>query len=160
MLRIVDASAGDALLQVRMLFREYVDSVGIDVCFQGFTQELATLPGDYVRPGGRLLLGLWDGEAAGCVALRALQRGICEMKRLYVRPQYRNFGVGGALVERIIGEAIEAGYAAMRLDSLPSMGSAIGLYRRLGFRDIDPYTENPIPGAVFLELPLAGQTTA
>ena len=158
MLSVVDASAGDALLEVRTLFQEYVDSVGIDLCFPGFTEELATLPGEYATPRGRLLLGRWSGEAAGCVALRPLVHGICEMKRLYVRPKYRRFGVGRALVERIIGEASDAGYASMRLDSLPSMSSAIQLYRRLGFRDIAPYTENPIPGAVFLELPLARQT--
>ncbi|HZA97762.1 MAG TPA: GNAT family N-acetyltransferase [Gemmatimonadales bacterium] len=160
MLSIMDASSGDALLQVRTLFREYAASLGVDLCFQSFTEELATLPGAYSPPGGRLLLARWNQQPAGCVALRPLQHDICEMKRLYVRPAYRGFGVGRALAERIIGEAGDAGYASMRLDSLPSMEKALQLYRRMGFRDVPPYRENPVPGAVYLELQLARQTTA
>jgi putative acetyltransferase len=159
MLTIVDASSGEPLVQARMLFQEYAASLGIDLCFQGFAEELATLPGSYAPPRGRVLLGRWRGETAGCVALRPLQNGICEMKRLYVRPDYRGFGVGRSLAERIIAEAKDTGYSCMRLDSLPSMESAIELYRRLGFREVAPYRENPVPGAVFLELALAGQTT-
>ena len=159
MLSIVDASSGSPLVQVRVLFQEYAESLGIDLCFQRFDQELATLPGSYAPPRGRLLLGCWNGDPAGCVGLRPLENGICEMKRLYVRPSYRGFGVGRALAERIIAEAGEVGYSSMRLDSLPSMEPAVQLYRRLGFRDMPPYRENPVPGAVFLELPLAGQTT-
>jgi putative acetyltransferase len=145
---------------VRQLFEEYAGSIGVDLCFQGFDQELATLPGRYAPPQGRMLLARWNQEAAGCVALQPLQNGICEMKRLYVRPDYRRYGVGRALAEHLIGEAGAAGYSSMRLDSLPSMGQAIQLYRRLGFRDIAPYRPNPVPGAVFLELPLAGQPTS
>ena len=159
-LTISDAWSGDALLQARALFEEYAASLGIDLCFQKFAEELATLPGAYSPPGGRLLLARWDREAAGCVALRPLQDGIGEMKRFYVRPEYRGLGIGRALAERIIREACDAGYTRMRLDSLDSMESAIQLYRQLGFRDVPPYRENPVPGAVFLELPLARQSTA
>ena len=159
MLSIMDASSGDELLQVRTLFEEYAASLGIDLCFQDFAQELATLPGSYAPPRGRLLLGCWNREPAGCVALRPLQNGRCEMKRLYVRPTHRGHGVGRALAERVIREAGSAGYSRMRLDSLPSMESALHLYRQLGFRNVPPYRENPVPGAVFLELPLTRQTT-
>jgi ribosomal protein S18 acetylase RimI-like enzyme len=154
MLRIVDALAVDGLLKVRCLFQEYADSIGIDLCFQGFEEELATLPGNYAPPAGRLLLALYEGELAGCVGLRKLDEGVCEMKRLYVRPAYRSFGVGRELTHRVIQEARIAGYDCMRLDSLPSMSRALRLYRELGFREIAPYRENPIEGAVFLELPL------
>ncbi len=160
MLSISAVLSGDALLQVRTLFEEYAASLGIDLCFQDFAQELATLPGAYSPPGGRLLLARWDREPAGCVAFRPLQHDICEMKRLYVRPAYRGSGVGRALADRIIGEASAAGYTSMRLDSLSSMEPALQLYRRMGFRDVPPYRENPVPGAVFMELPLARQTTA
>jgi GNAT superfamily N-acetyltransferase len=159
MLSIVDALSGDPLREVRKLFDEYATSIGVDLCFRGSSQELATLPGRYAPPRGRLLLARWNHEAAGCVALRPLENGICEMKRFYVRPGHRGQGVGRALAEQIIGEARGAGYTSMRLDSLPSMASALQLYRELGFRDIPAYQENPLPGAVFLELPLAGRTT-
>lgn len=134
-------------------------SLGIDLCFQGFDEELATLPGSYAPPRGRLLLASWNRAAAGCVALRPLEGGACEMKRLYVRPGYRSLGVGRALAEQVIGEARHAGYTCMRLDSLPGMARAINLYRQLGFRDVPPYRENPVPRAVFLELELKGATT-
>ena len=160
MLSISDALSGDGLLQARTLFEEYAASLGIDLCFQDFSRELATLPGAYSPPGGRLLLARWNQEPAGCVAFRPLQHDICEMKRLYVRPAYRGFGVGRALAERIIREAGAAGYTSMRLDSLTSMEPALQLYRRMGFRDVPPYRENPVPGAVFMELRLACQTTA
>ena len=159
MLSITEASSGEELLQVRTLLEEYAASLGVDLCFQGFAEELATLPGSYAPPDGRLLLARWNGETAGCVALRPLQTGICEMKRLYVRPTHRGHGLGRALAEQVIGEAGSAGYSRMRLDSLPSMESALQLYRQLGFRDVPPYRENPVPGAVFLELSLARQTT-
>ncbi|HEY3011320.1 MAG TPA: hypothetical protein VGJ36_01140 [Gemmatimonadales bacterium] len=127
MLRICDARSPEELLQARCLFEEYAASLGIDLCFQGLEEELATLPGSYAPPAGRLLLGFQDQALAGCVALRPLEPDVCEMKRLY---------------------------RSMRLDSLPSMVHAIGLYRRLGFREIAPYRNNPVAGAVFLELPL------
>jgi putative acetyltransferase len=155
---IVDALAVDGLLKARSLFEEYADSLGIDLCFQDFQEELATLPGSYAPPDGRLLLALHDGEPVGCVALRPLEPGICEMKRLYVRPAFRSLGLGRMLAQRIVNEARDAGYQRMRLDSLPSMTAALALYRRLGFREIAPYRRNPIQGSVFLELQLSGST--
>jgi putative acetyltransferase len=157
-LRIVDALAVDGLLKVRSLFEEYADSLGIDLCFQDFQQEVATLPGSYAPPQGRLLLAFSDGNLAGCVGLRPLGQGACEMKRLYVRPAFRSLGLGRMLAERIVSEARIAGYRRMRLDSLPAMETALTLYRRMGFREIGPYRPNPIEGAVFLELQLSELT--
>ena len=138
----------------RTLFREYEQGLGVDLCFQGFEQELAALPGDYAPPRGRLLLAR-DGERlAGCVALRPLDAEACEMKRLFARPEFRGRGVGRALVARVIDEARAIGYHRMRLDTLPRMDTAIALYRATGFRDIAPYRANPIEGALFLELAL------
>jgi ribosomal protein S18 acetylase RimI-like enzyme len=154
MLTIEQAMSDQPVLEIRRLFEEYSASVGVDLCFQDFARELETLPGDYAPPAGRLLLARDNGEAAGCVALRPIDREICEMKRLYVRPAFRGSGLGRALVDRIISEARQAGYRQMRLDSLPIMQTAISLYRRLGFRDIPSYRANPVPGAVFLELSL------
>jgi ribosomal protein S18 acetylase RimI-like enzyme len=154
MLTLEHVEAGQPLLQVRRLFEEYAASLGIDLCFQGFDQELASLPGNYARPAGRLVLARHQSEPAGCVALRVLEPGICEMKRLYVRPQFRGSGLGRLLITRVIQEAKEAGYGQMRLDTLPSMQVAISLYRQLGFSDRSPYGTNPVAGAVFLELPL------
>jgi ribosomal protein S18 acetylase RimI-like enzyme len=151
-LLIRDAQSGDALAAARQLFEEYAVSLGFSLCFQGFDQELATLPGAYAPPQGRLFLACVGDASAGCVALRFLEPGICEMKRLFVRPAYRSAGVGRQLVQRVIREAAGAGYQRMRLDTLSSMGTAIQLYRRLGFREIAPYVTNPVEGAVFLEL--------
>jgi putative acetyltransferase len=151
---IEDALSGEPLQQARRLFEEYAASLDVDLCFQGFQRELDTLPGSYAPPAGRLLVARQDGEVAGCIALRPLDPGICEMKRLYVRPAFRGSGLGRMLIDRIIEEARSIGYRQMRLDSLPSMIPAIGLYRRLGFRDIPSYGKNPVDGAVFLELPL------
>jgi len=157
MLRIDEVRSKEELEEARRLFEEYAGSLGVDLCFQDFEQELATLPGQYAQPAGRLLLACSTGEVAGCVALRPLEPGVCEMKRLYVRPAFRALGVGRILAERIIHEASAVGYRSMRLDSLPSMGVAITLYRRLGFRDIPPYRDNPVSGTVYLELPLKNQ---
>jgi putative acetyltransferase len=138
----------------RELFREYAASLGFDLEFQGFSEELATLPGSYAPPLGRLLLA-WEREvAAGCVALRPIDPETCEMKRLYVRPAYRGAGLGRRLAERIVREARDAGYGKMRLDTLPAMPGARALYHGLGFRPIPAYRPNPIEGAVFLELTL------
>jgi len=149
--RIVPARGTEDIRTIRSLLGEYADSLGIDLAFQGFDQELATLPGDYAPPGGALLLAL-DGDApAGCVALRRLEPGICEMKRLYVRPAFRGRGVGRRLALAVVDEARRLGYRRMRLDTLPSMGEARALYRDLGFLPIAPYRVNPVEGTAFLE---------
>lgn len=139
---------------VRELFREYADGLGIDLCFQGFEEELASLPGKYAPPGGRLLLSFSDGHATGCVALRPVEGGACEMKRLYVRPSARGQQLGRRLALRICVEARAAGYRRICLDTLPQMGEAVRLYSSLGFRPIEPYVFNPIDGAIFLGLDL------
>jgi len=154
---IVQAEYPASLPLVRALFEEYAGSLGIDLGFQGFAGELETLPGSYAPPTGRLLLGFEGTEAAGCVALRRLEPGVAEMKRLYVRPPFRGSGWGRRLTERIVAEAREAGYGRMRLDTLPSMAGARALYRSLGFHEIPPYRHNPVPGAAFLELNLEEQ---
>jgi putative acetyltransferase len=141
--------------QARGLFREYEAWLGLDLCFQNFEKELAELPGAYAPPTGRLLLAYEDDQLAGCVALRKLSDRVCEMKRLFLRPQFHGKGRGRQLAERIINEARDAGYERMRLDTLPEqMGKAIALYRSLGFREIEPYNSNPVPGAMFMELVL------
>lgn len=150
MIAISDAPVETA----RELFREYQQSLGVDLRFQDFETELAQLPGDYSRPRGRLLLALDDASPAGCVAMRPLADDRCEMKRLYVRPQFRATGLGRLLAERIIEEARAVGYRRMYLDTLPTMGSAMRLYESLGFRDIPPYRHNPIAGTRFLGLDL------
>jgi GNAT superfamily N-acetyltransferase len=136
--------------EIRAMLREYAAWLEVDLCFQNFEQELAELPGEYAPPSGRLLIV----EGAGCVALRPIDREICEMKRLYVRPEHRGSGLGRNLIGAIIDEARAAGYRRMRLDTMPKMDSAQRLYASLGFRDIAPYRYNPEPGARFLELVL------
>jgi putative acetyltransferase len=151
---ILTAETPDRLAEARQLFLEYADSLGFDLGFQGFDEELAGLPGDYAPPRGRLLLAVHDGRTAGCVALRDLGQGICEMKRLYVRPGFRGLRVGYALAMAVIAEARGIGYDRMRLDTVPAMERARALYVSLGFREIPPYRFNPIPGTAFLELDL------
>jgi putative acetyltransferase len=152
MLTIVPATTLRDVENVRALFREYEQSLGVDLCFQGFEQEVASLPGAYAPPPGRLLIALDDaGEAAGCVALRPLGADVCEMKRLYLRPTLRGKGAGRALTTRVIEEARGAGYRAMRLDTLPMMKEAHALYESLGFRRIAPYYPNPVAGAIYME---------
>lgn len=138
----------------RALFEEYAAWLGVDLCFQGFAAELAGLPGSYAPPRGRLLLALAGGEAAGCVALRPREEGVCEMKRLFVRPGFRGQGLGKRLVERILEEARAIGYEKIRLDTLRSMQAAIQLYEALGFGRAAPYYETPLHDTVFMELQL------
>jgi putative acetyltransferase len=153
-IRIENADTPELLPQVRELFVEYSESTGVDLCFQGFAQELESLPGDYARPAGRLLLAYKDDRTAGCGALRPLGNGVCEMKRLYVRASFRGTGVGSALMQSLIHSAKEIEYSKLRLDTLPSMATAIAIYRSHGFREISPYRLNPVPGALFFELDL------
>jgi ribosomal protein S18 acetylase RimI-like enzyme len=136
---------------VRELFREYAASLGVDLAFQGFAGELENLPGKYAPPEGALLTARLGGEACGCVALRRIDPRICEMKRLFVRPAARGLGIGRELVARILDEGRARGYRAMRLDTLPSMASAVATYRAFGFKEIPAYIFNPIPGALFME---------
>jgi putative acetyltransferase len=141
--------------QVRELFLEYAHSLGFSLCFQSFDEELAGLPGDYAPPSGRLLLAQYRNDLAGCVALHKIEPEICEMKRLYLRPQLRGRGVGRALAEAVITEARAIGYSKMRLDTVePVMPNAVAMYRRLGFVEIEPYRPNPIAGALYMELAL------
>ncbi|WP_233855786.1 GNAT family N-acetyltransferase [Paraburkholderia sp. HD33-4] len=143
---------------VRTIFREYAESLGIDLGFQQFDDELAGLPGKFAAPRGRVLLASDDtddpGGIVGCVAMRPIDDSTCEMKRLYVRPVGRGLHVGRQLATRICATAKEAGYRRMRLDTLPTMQAALGLYASLGFEPIDAYVFNPIPGAIFLECDL------
>jgi putative acetyltransferase len=145
---------------IRELFLEYAASLGFSLCFQSFDQELASLPGKYAPPEGRLLIARDNGGAVGCVALRPLEPGMCEMKRLYIRPRFRGHGLGRTLAERIIAEARAIGYERLRLDTVePVMGAAVALYRTLGFREIPPHGEHPIDGTLFMELDLRTKTT-
>ncbi|MDP6345410.1 MAG: GNAT family N-acetyltransferase [Alphaproteobacteria bacterium] len=141
------------LAAVKALFLEYAQSLDFDLCFQDFEAEMAAFPGQYAPPGGALLLARLDGAAVGAVGLRDLGEGICEMKRLYLRPAARGSGLGPALVDGIIAEGRRLGYRRMRLDTVPGPhDAAIALYRRLGFAEIPPYCLNPVPGAIYMEL--------
>jgi ribosomal protein S18 acetylase RimI-like enzyme len=152
-IQLVDQSP--ALDQVRELFLEYARSLDFELCFQSFDQELAELPGRYAPPDGRLFLATIATQPAGCIALRPLSPTSCEMKRLWVRPAYRGHGLGLALCRRLIDEARAIGYETMRLDTIgASMARAVALYRSLGFKQIEPYYDNPIAGALYLELRL------
>ena len=146
--------AAEEIPLVAALFREYADSLGVDLSFQGFDAELAALPGEYAPPRGALLLAIAGSEAAGCVGIRPLDGDACELKRLYVRPAFRAGGLGRALTLAAIEEGRRLGHARMRLDTLPSMGAARRLYASLGFREIEPYRFNPVEGTQFLELTL------
>ena len=154
------STPGDAagLAATRTIFEDYAQSLGIDLCFQGFEQELAQLPGDYAGPLGGLLLAWVDGQLAGCGAFRPLAdvdyANACEMKRLYVRPAFRRFGLGRLLAQALMDQARQAGYSAMLLDTLDDMEAARELYASLGFEEIPPYYYNPIAGAHYLKAEL------
>lgn len=154
-LTFAQAESRAQIAQARELFLEYAQSLGFSLCFQNFDKELAGLPGDYAPPEGRLMLAECEGELAGCVALHKLEPGVCEMKRLYLRPQFRGKGRGRALAERIIAEARQIGYRRMFLDTVePVMKDAVAMYRKLGFKEVAPYRANPIAGALYMELEL------
>ena len=155
MASIVQAESTEQFEEVRALWREYARWLEVDLCFQDFEQELAQLPGRYAPPEGRLLLALSDERLAGCAALRKIGEGTCEMKRLYVRPEFRGQGIGRRLTTRLIEAAREIGYARMRLDTLPAkMQEAVKVYRSMGFTEIEPYYHNPIAGSLYMELVL------
>ena len=155
MLEFIQAESAEQVAEARRLFLEYQDWLGLSLCFQNFDKELRELPGAYSPPDGRLFLALDGEEVAGCVALRKIGERVCEMKRLYVRPEARGRGLGRALALKVIEEARALGYERMRLDTLPSrMDQAIKMYRSLGFREIGPYYHNPVEGALFMELML------
>jgi putative acetyltransferase len=150
-----EARTPEDIGHVRRLFRAYADWLEVDLCFQGFERELAELPGCYAPPAGRLLIATGGGEVVGCVGLRPLEPGICEMKRLWVEPGFAGRGIGRALAENIVAAAREVGYRRMRLDTIPArMPAAQHLYEALGFREIPAYYHNPLAGVVMLELEL------
>ena len=154
MVTLVEATAPELVSVSRRLLEEYAAGIGVDLCFQNFDEELAGLPGKYAPPEGRLILAKSDGGYAGCVALRKLEDGICEMKRLYVCPESRGQGIGRSLAAEVIAQGRKIGYGAMRLDTLASMKAAIALYESLGFRRVKAYCHNPEREAVFMELDL------
>jgi putative acetyltransferase len=154
-MRLFQADSAADIEEARTLFKEYETATGVDLCFQNFEAELRGLPGDYAPPAGRLFLLVGDaGRTLGCVALRKIDEGTCEMKRLYLRPESRGTGAGRRLAESVIAEARAIGYERMRLDTLPSMQAAISLYRSLGFRETEPYRFNPVEGTLYMELDL------
>lgn len=154
MIRVINAEDSELVAKAKELIREYALSLGLDLSFQDFEQEMATFPKQYSLPGGHLLVAQYENEIVGCVGLRNIGDNICEIKRMYVQPSYRDKGLGRELAEAVISEARGMGYTCMRLDTIPSMESAIHLYISLGFRDIAPYRLNPIDGARYLELRL------
>ena len=154
MLEFAQAKSKNEIEHIRKLFLEYAQSLDFNLCFQDFEEELKELPGEYAQPEGSLILAVYESNVAGCVALRKLSEGICEMKRLYVRPAYRGKGLGKKLAVKIIEEGRKIGYKKMRLDTIPSMVEAIALYRFLGFKEIEPYRYNPIEGAIYMEMEL------
>jgi ribosomal protein S18 acetylase RimI-like enzyme len=154
-IRIAEARWPDDRETVESLFREYVASLAEDISFQNVDDELAGLPGKYARPGGVVLIA-WDGtDAAGAVAYRMVEPGVCEMKRLYVRPAFRGRGLGRELANELTEDARSQGYRTMLLDTLASMSSARALYRDLGFAPVEPYYDNPLPGVMYMALELS-----
>jgi len=157
-IELLTPATPELLAATRLIFREYADSLGVDLCFQDFDSEMASLPGPYTPPRGALLLATVDGEVAGCGAVRPLpdfdDANACEMKRLFVRPAFRKFGLGRLHAQALLDRGLQAGYTSMLLDTLDDMEAARGLYASLGFREIPPYYFNPIPGAHYLKADL------
>jgi ribosomal protein S18 acetylase RimI-like enzyme len=155
MIEIIEAETAEQIDEARTLFREYEAWFGLALCFQNFDEEVANLPGRYAAPDGRLFLARADGKLAGSIALRKLEDGVCEMKRLFVKDEFRGQRIGIALIERLIAEAQKIGYEKMRLDTFPpKMGKAVSLYESYGFREIPPYYHNPYGDTLFMELDL------
>ncbi len=155
MIEIIQAETLEQIETARKLFREYESWIGLELCFQNFDEEVANLPGKYAAPEGRLLLAFVDEKLAGCVALRKLEDSVCEMKRLFVKNEFRGQKIGIALIEKLIAEAHEIGYEKMRLDTFPpKMGKAVGIYESYGFREIPAYYDNPYGDTLFMELNL------
>jgi carbonic anhydrase len=154
-MNLIQAASAADIESARELFVEYAAELGIDLCFQNFQPELDQLPGAYAPPSGRLILATTGAESAGCVALRQINENTCEMKRLYVRPEFRGSGLGSKLANAIISAGRELGYSRMRLDTLPEkMERAVRMYRALGFREIEPYYDNPVAVVAYMELEL------
>ncbi|HEY0428795.1 MAG TPA: GNAT family N-acetyltransferase [Pyrinomonadaceae bacterium] len=152
MIEIIHAETRAEVDEARKLFREYEAWLGLDLCFQGFEEELANLPGKYAKPDGRLFLAFVNKKAAGCIAFRRLEKDTCEMKRLYIRDEFRGRGLGKLLIEKLIAEAGLAGYKKMRLDTLPGkMAKAVKIYQSHGFREIPAYYQNPYGETLFME---------
>ena len=154
MLSISESYDAGSIAAVKELIGEYAEFLGFDLDFQDFAEEMRLFPGQYTQPDGCLLLARYDDQVAGCIALRKIDNDICEMKRLFVRPGFRGNNIGRKLADKLILRAREMNYKAMRLDTVPQLESAIALYEKMGFRDIEPYYHNPMPGARFMELKL------
>ena len=152
---ILKVASGEPLSWFKELASEYVSSLPFELDFEDFARELRELPGDYAPPGGLLIVAVWDGNPAGCVALRPFDGKTCEMKRMYVRPEFRGHGLGRAIAERAVAEARRIGYEKMRLDTVASLKEANRMYEGMGFREIAPYRHNPRPDARYFELTLA-----
>lgn len=156
---IIEAARSEEIAEIRRLFRAYADWLNVDLCFQGFEQELASLPGSYAPPKGRLLLAKARDVSAGCVGLRPLEEGICEMKRLWVEPSFSGLGLGRGLAEMIVAAGRELGYETMRLDTMPDRLKAAGhIYETLGFKEIPDYYDNPLEGVSMYELALSNSS--
>jgi len=154
MIEYVQAKTHGQLEDAKVLFREYAGTLGCSPCLQNIEQEIGQLPGEYGPPDGRLFLAVSDGRAAGCVAFRKIGKGLCEMRRMYLKPEFRGKKIGKGLAQAILGEARRAGYSRIRLYTLPVMKEAISLYHALGFVDIKPYGEHIIPDAFYMEMKL------
>jgi putative acetyltransferase len=158
---IIEAESPEHIEQARALFREYERWIELDLCFQGFEDEVRNLPGKYAPPEGRLLLAFAGTKPAGCIALRKLSENICEMKRLFVREEFRRLGIGRLLIEKLLAEAAAIGYEKMRLDTFPpKMSKAVELYKTYGFYEIEPYYDNPFGETLYMEAEIKKALTA